>query len=419
LTGRRRIALLAALVAALMVLFALRRSRRAADEHRTDAPGEQEQAGRHAWPGRPGATVAPAPPPFGDEDPAAQPTQGPGSLPPGPRPYPPGSQPLTQGSDPSTTVLEDNPVDDKGVGIHAIFGPRRDVVHPPDPIVVDLQVLDKQGKRLAVGSPFVRFHGDREARNGTGPSVPFRDDGTGADRAAGDLAYTVTYLPTAAEQQALGASFRVFVEVGFDAPNGLGPRLYVCSLHYGPQPGAELDGKFDEAIVDGSLVVGAGLTVHRAGQYKVIASLYGPDRETAIVFAQKSMALDVGQGEIPLLFFGKILRDRGIDGPYVLRYLMVFEEFPAQGTYYPGTTVDYAYTTQPYRAAQFSSAPYVEPPSTGPVVTAESPSQQNKPPSVFGAEHRGQHLQSASPGSAPASPGGSAPAPAAAPTGPR
>src|SRR5438067_1175950 len=48
-------------------------------------------------------------------------------------PYPPNSQPLTEGSDPATAPPEDDPVDPAS-GLHVVLGPRRDVVHPPDPI---------------------------------------------------------------------------------------------------------------------------------------------------------------------------------------------------------------------------------------------------------------------------------------------
>ena len=48
-----------------------------------------------------------------------------------------------------------------------------------------------------------------------------------------------------------------------------------------------------------------------------------------------------------------------------------------------GVTADRAYTTHAYRAADFSAAPYTPPASTEPPVTAQSPSQQGKPPPLF------------------------------------
>ncbi len=303
-------------------------------------------------------------------------------------PYPPGSQPLVEGSDPSAGVKEDNPVDAES-GVHVVFGARRDVVHPPDPIVIDLEVLNAQGKRLAIANGKARFRSEKAGPRGPWFDVAFVDDGSGADRAREDLAYTATYSPTTTEQAVL-SGFRVFVEVGFDAPNNLGPRRYVTSLAYTPKPGAELNGQYSDALVGGSLVVQCGLSVAHAGQFKVIASLYAGDHETAIAFAQNSQPLDAGERSVPLTFFGKILRERNIDGPYVLRYVMAFEEFPQQGIYHPGVTVDNAYTTAKYSARDFSDASYEPPPSAaaGEAVTAESPSQADKPPPLYGADQR-------------------------------
>jgi hypothetical protein len=296
---------------------------------------------------------------------------------PGPSPYPPGSQPLTEGSDPATTVAEDDPVDTDS-GIHVVFGPRLDVVHPPDPIVIDLQVLDRAGHRLPITNGRAYFRSDRDtAASGTGAHVAFVDDGSGADRKASDLAFTATFTP--ADRSLM--RFRTFVEVAFDAPHGLGERRYSASVQYTPRPQAELDGEYSDALEGGSLVVRVGVAVTTAARYKVIGSLYGGD--SAIAFAQNAIELDAGRGSIPLSFFGKILHDRGLDGPYVLRYVMLFEEFPDQGIYWPGVTADRAYTTRAYRTADFSPESYAEPASTEPPITAQSPSQQGKPPPMF------------------------------------
>jgi hypothetical protein len=321
-------------------------------------------------------------------------------------PYPPGSQPLTEGVDPAAGVGEESTVDAE-TGLRVVFGARRDVVHPPDPIVVDLQVLSAKNKRVDIGAPYARFRSERMPPSGPGFDAPFTDDGRGADRASGDLAYTATYRPSATEQAAL-LGFRVFIEVGFEAPNGLGPRKYVTSVQYTLKPNAELTGQYSDALQGGSLVVSCGVQVNEAGQYKVIASLYAGDGETAIAFAQNSQPLSTGEQQLPLTFFGKILHDRGVDGPYVMRYVMLFQEFPNQGTYWPGVTVDHAYTTRPYRAKDFSPESFTPPPPSFPIVNAESPSQQGKPPALFDSTRR---LPTPPPGAAPPAPPPSSGAP--------
>lgn len=364
--NRRVLTLAGALLAAALVLWWL--WPRARDDAPAAPPPRPEQVAR-----APAEAPAQLPAPASHHPERIEALQATPALP-GPAPYPPGSQPLTEASDPATTVPEDDTVDAER-GIHVVFGPRFDVVHPPDPIVIDLRVLDAHGKRLPITNGVAYFRSERAtAATGTGPHAPFVDDG--------NHSYTARFTPSADEQQALGR-FRTFVEVVFDAPDGLGPRHYGGTVQYTPPPGAELDGEFDEAIDAGSLVVRAGVDVHAAGRYKVIASLYGSDDASAICFAQNAVSLDVGRQAVPLTFFGKILHDRGVDGPYVLRYMMVFEEFPDRGEYWPGVTVDHAYTTHAYRAGDFSDDAYVAPPSTEPEVTAQSPSQQGKPPPLF------------------------------------
>jgi hypothetical protein len=56
------------------------------------------------------------------------------------------------------------------------------------------------------------------------------------------------------------------------------------------------------------------------------------------------------------------------------------------GTEIAGETVDPAYTTGPYKASSFSSDAYAAPEL--PVVDINSPSQQGKPPPLFGDDSK-------------------------------
>src|SRR5205807_2097310 len=83
----------------------------------------------------------------------------------------------------------------------------------------------------------------------------------------------------------------VFFEVSFDAPNGLGRRTYGAVMMYSPLPNAEINGKYTEEVIKGSLVIGVGLKIKKAGEYRLIGSLYGPGGDAAIAFASKTMQL--------------------------------------------------------------------------------------------------------------------------------
>jgi hypothetical protein len=408
---RSRARFAAALVAiALLALLLLWRLTRAPDHARDDDAARAAVATAAA---QPTTTAGPAPA-MAPVDPAVHPDYGPAAVPEipigpdSPPQFPPGSQPLTEGTDPALSVSEDDPVDsDHPQAMHAVFGARRDVVHPPDPLVFDLKVTDDKGNRLVVKNAYAKFRSEKASPE-TGPwfRAEFADDGNGADLRAGDRNYTLTYYPSAAEREQL-IGFRLFVEVGFDAPNGLGPRKYGGSIMYTELPHGHLNGSYTEAVENGSLVVGAGVSIDAPGRFKVIASLYSGDGQQALVFAQNSVQLDAGERSIPLTFFGKILHDAGVDGPYQLRYMMLFEEHPDKGVYEPGTTVDPAYTTRAYKAASFSPAPYVPPVSNEVQVTASSPSQRNKPPPLYGDPDRAR----GSVGGPPTTPLNSTPAP--------
>ena len=292
-----------------------------------------------------------------------------------PYPYPQWSQPLTEGSDPAMTVAEDNPVDIKS-GLHVVVGPRRAVVHPPDPIVVDMKVLNRLGAAVPVGDAVARFRPDGSTvESGPWFEAPFVDDGSHA--------YVATFLPSSDQQAALfKGGEHVFGEVKFEAPQGLGLRRYPLVVMYSREPHATVSGTYSDTVTGGNLVVNVGVTATQSGTYRLIGSLYSGDGQRAIAFATATSTVDQGDGNIALRFFGKVLNDSGIDGPYDLRYVMLFEQVKV-GEEIPGDTVDNAYTTAAYRAKSFSPEPYQAPPPDYPVVDMNSPSQQGKPPPMF------------------------------------
>ena len=274
-------------------------------------------------------------------------------------------------------------------GITCVFGPRVAIVHPPDPLVIDLEVHNNLGALLPIGGGVARFRPDRsDPKEGPWFEAQLVDDGAGKDLAPGDHKYTATFLPGDPERTALfKGGTHVFVEVAFEAPQGLGPRKFPTVMEYSREPNASLTGHYSDNLVDGSLVVGADVTAKQAGDYRLIASLYAAGTEHAIAFASKTAHLDEGNGTIPLLFFGKILHDSGYNGQYDVRYEMLFEESPGESI--AGDTVDHAYTTRYYSARDFSGASYVAPAPTFATVDRNSPSQLGKPGPLLGDDLNG------------------------------
>src|SRR6185369_12101253 len=184
--------------------------------------------------------------------------------------------------------------------------------------------------------------------------VRFHDDGLDGDAAAGDGRYTVTF-PGEPLGGALSRSYLVQVEADL---GGDDVRKAATSFMYAT-PHAQLTGNYRDAVTDGSLVVGVEVDVSQAGRFHVEATLYGPDGLVKIAWAQAAQWLEPGTHWLDLGYYGLILRERGIDGPYVLRYvaLSTVSEMPNA----KNRIVENAYTTGTYQSVAFSDRPFNDP----------------------------------------------------------
>ena len=98
----------------------------------------------------------------------------------------------------------------------------------------------------------------------------------------------------------------------------------------GEVPG-RFTGTFRDRVREGSLEVEAGVEIEEEGFYRFDASLYGPGGEP-VAWAAFKGELSTRDGVVPLRFFGKVLYDLGVAGPYELRMLRGYRfrdgEFP-------------------------------------------------------------------------------------------
>lgn len=81
-----------------------------------------------------------------------------------------------------------------------------------------------------------------------------------------------------------------------------------------------LTGTLSDSVVDGNLLLDAGIEVFEPGFYRIDANLYGPDDEP-VAFATFKGDLAAGNGSVPLEVYGKVLRDAGVPGPFTVRQL--------------------------------------------------------------------------------------------------
>ena len=169
--------------------------------------------------------------------------------------------------------------------------PRYDVVHPPDPIVIDLAGA-RQGGQAAADPQRARVLSQRARdRGGPAPARTSRSSTTAAARiTASDLALDRDVR--AVRKHARCASARSSRSRS-TRRIGLGERHYTTWVQYTPKPNAELDGS---AATRSSMAASScrrGVAVTQAGRYKVIA-LALRAVTTAIAFAQNAIELDAG-----------------------------------------------------------------------------------------------------------------------------
>jgi len=315
---------------------------------------------------------------------AASPAPAPEPLPPGATPaapleappieLPPTTQLLTEEFFPGTTDWEGIPVDDSHQYQLRILPLRYNVVAPM-PIAVLLEMIDRQGQRQPLPSPRVRV---RALENAAQPwiNVPVKDDGAGSDAKAGDLLYTATLQPNAEQKkQLLG---QVLIEGSVEVP-GAGSRVIPSVLIYTRGPRAKLTGQWRDFLRQGHLDLEAELEVEEAGLFTLMAQIFGPNQEP-IAWVRQMEELPAGRGHITLEVFGKVLHDAGIDGPYRVRQVLLTRDYENSSQYDPGVTEEEAHRTKAYRASEFSPEAYQPAPRVVEEITADHPSQRDKPP---------------------------------------
>jgi hypothetical protein len=182
--------------------------------------------------------------------------------------------------------------------------------------------------------------------------VEYRDDGTGGDAVANDALYTAVVVPARDSVPALSASYMVQVVATTRDDD---QRRAATSFLYS-HPDAQLTGQYRDAVVNGTLEVGVEVDVAEAGRFHVEATLYGADGSGAIAWAQAAGELEPGRQWMTLPFYGLILRERGIAGPYVLRWVAL-----STTTRMPNAKNrlrEANYRTAPYDLAAFTDRPF-------------------------------------------------------------
>jgi hypothetical protein len=268
--------------------------------------------------------------------------------------YPGSSRPLDDGPDP----LER----DRKVSRITMPGPSGEdpalTVYPlaigfedPEPAVLYAYLADDGTRIRARAIHGTIVTGDLQTVGG----VEYRDDGAGGDAVPDDRIYTAVFLPGPEAVPALSRSYMVQVV----ATTRRGDERRAATSFLYSRPHAHLTGRYRDAVVNGSLEVGVEVEVAAAGRFHVEATLYGADGSRKVAWAQAARWLEPGQQWMPLQFYGAILRDRDIAGPYLVRWvaLSTTTEMPNA----KNRLSEANHRTAPYDLGTFSDQPFNDP----------------------------------------------------------
>lgn len=137
---------------------------------------------------------------------------------------------------------------------------------------------------------------------------------------------------------------------------------YVAVLDLWNQPPSKVPARFAppfrEALDGGSLTITVGVDVEIAGSYVIDANLFDVDGEP-VAYMHLVQDLPEGRSDVPLLVFGRVIREQDARGPYSLAnlrgYLFLLGKDPDRQLMpdYEGE-----FTTRPYQPTDFSDAEF-------------------------------------------------------------
>jgi hypothetical protein len=185
--------------------------------------------------------------------------------------------------------------------------------------------------------------------------IEYRDDGTGGDAVANDRVYTAVFLPGPEAVPELSRSYMVRVVATTRSDD---ERRAATSFLYS-HPHAHLTGHYRDAVVNGSLEIGVEVEVAEAGRFHVEATLYGPDGTRKVAWAQAAGELQPGRHWMAIPFYGLILQERGIAGPYLVRWVAL--STTTQMPNAKNRLSEANYRTAPYDLGAFTDQPFNDP----------------------------------------------------------
>ncbi len=181
---------------------------------------------------------------------------------------------------------------------------------------IRVSCVDPRGERLKLDDLQAKVYRKLFRKTyGSLPPISINDQGEAGDEQAGDGVYTIAVRPGAQDWG------HMFVEI--DAQVGDFKHNQRAGWYSTPHTVATIaaDGVRD-SIQDGHLKISVPLNVQKPGYYEVQANLQEQGGDQRLIASTTWEGdLEAGRQSVDLIFWGKILNDAGVDGPYIVRNL--------------------------------------------------------------------------------------------------
>ena len=237
--------------------------------------------------------------------------------------YPVGSRPMTDNPDqdrPNDPVTSVNPMRLDGgganTGVQLQTSQSRVYMASGESVAFSLRAVDADGKTLPLVITRALAQGITYAGARQTPqvSIPFADDGTGADPVPNDGAFAGVLAPAQTGLASFNGTIRTDVRSNVGGKSG----VVQFDVIYTPELPAVWAGPPREAVEEGSLVFHLPLEVRMPGRY-IINGRVDDARGQPVALLTFNDVLGPGPNDVRLTLFGKLLRDQSPPPPLTLR----------------------------------------------------------------------------------------------------
>ena len=238
--------------------------------------------------------------------------------------YPVSSRPIAEHPDqvyPNQPVVETQPMRGEGgrggdPNVLLQTSQSRVFMVAGEAVAFSLRAVNAQGEALPLVvtravSGGLTFGATRPAAQ---VSLPFSDDGTGADPVSGDSHFAAVLAPAQTSLAQFNGTIRT--EVRYTVNGRAGFALF--DVIYSPEVPATWAGQPREVIDDGSLAYVLKADVRQAGRY-IVTGRVDDAKGKPFALATFNDVLRAGPNEIKLTVFGKLLHDKAPAMPLTLR----------------------------------------------------------------------------------------------------